>query len=64
MLQKEYLVTKIGADTADNEPLQVCGALGLASPDLGSLTSLVRCKLNGLGLPAVLDRVLSELEHW
>ena len=33
MLQNDDLVAKIGVDTAENGPRQVCGALGLASPD-------------------------------
>ena len=33
MLRNEYLVAKIGVDTAENGPRQVRGALGLASPD-------------------------------
>ena len=41
MLKNDYLVAKIGVDTEENEPRQVCGAVGLASPDLGSLTSLL-----------------------
>ena len=40
-LSNEYLLEKIGFDTAENEPRQVCGTSRARESSLGSLTSLL-----------------------
>ena len=42
MLQNEYLVAKIGVDTAENEPRKECCVVAASARDRGALLAAVR----------------------
>ena len=61
MLQNEYLVAKIGVDTAENEESQVSLRLrlprvGLGLCVLGLAALLLEGRAEGLGLQGVIER--------